>query len=322
MNGDYNFQTIQMSLMALAGGLFMLASGGEFLVSGATKLAERWGMSILLIGLTVVAFGTSMPELFVSLAAIFQGYPDIMTGNIVGSNIANIGLILGICALLTPVEVKWSHISKELYMMIAVSIIVILIAWHGNFSRFTGILFVIALVLFTLHSFRVAYCKKSAYTKEAEHKRLVRHSYPYIMIMIVGGFLFLAYGSGFFIDGAVDVARHFGISELIIGLTLAAIGTSLPELAASIAAVRRRQSNLLIGNVVGSNLFNFLMVFGCAGIIKPFTLSPQLLGRDLPVMLAFSAVLVPTLIFRHRLDRLTGLFLLGAYLLYLLLLQQ
>ncbi len=297
------------------GGLIMLVGGGEALVGGATRLAERLGMKPLLIGLTVVAFGTSVPELFVSLTAAFKGYPDIMIGNVVGSNIANVGLILGCCALLTPLTLTIGEVWYELLLVSGGSVLLMLCSGYGYFPRAMGLLFVL-----TLTGYTILVCNNGLRGRNKE-KEDNRHSttdkgFPLMLGLILLGLFLLATGSNLFIRGAVDLARHFGISELIIGLTLAAIGTSLPELASSLAALRHNESGLLIGNVIGSNMFNLFMVLGLTGLLKPFSLSPDLLHRDLPVMLAFTLVLIPILHKTGGTRRIHGVFLLGGYLLY------
>lgn len=307
-----------LSSIALAGGLLMLTAGGEFLVSGATKLAKRLGMTSLLIGLTVVAFGTSMPELFVSLVALFQDHPDLLTGNVVGSNIANVGLILGICALITPLPVSFRSVFLELYILLAATIILFIAAWFGIFPRFLGLIFFTSLILYTVQSFRLA-AKKNKKLKEKKTAARAPEKYPLpaCIGMIVLGLGLLPLGSNFFIKGALDMARHFGISELIIGLTLSAVGTSLPELASCLAAIRQRQTEILTGNIIGSNLFNLFMVLGFCGILTPYPLTKHLLTRDIPVMFSFSAILLPILAGHRGLSRLHGFILLGAYIAYL-----
>ena len=318
MNVAPNYSSIHLSWIALVSGLVLLTGGGEFLVSGAAKLAKRFGMSSLLIGLTVVAFGTSMPELFVGLIALFQNHPDILTGNVIGSNIANIGLILGICALITPLPVRFKSVSLELYLVLIATVIVFLAAWQGIFQRYIGFIFFVTLIFYTLQSFRLAARKKRREKKnELESQLMEKYALPSIIALTVAGLVFLPIGSNFFIKGAVDIARYFGVSELVIGLTLAAVGTSLPELASCLAAIRLRQTNILAGNIIGSNLFNLLMVLGFCGLIRPYPLSANLLTRDIPVMFSFSAVLLPILAVQQGLSRLHGFILLAAYFGYL-----
>jgi len=319
MNFEPNYSSIHLAWTALAGGLVLLTAGGEFLVSGAAKLARRLGMSSLLIGLTVVAFGTSMPELFVSLIALFQGHPDILTGNVIGSNIANIGLILGICALITPLPVRFRTIYRELYIVLAAVIIVFIAAWHGIFPRFLGFIFFAFLIFYTVQSFRLA--GRSQKREQKRKQAPGKYPLPVVITLTLIGLGCLPVGSNFFIKGAVDVARHWGVNELVIGLTLAAVGTSLPELASCLAAIRQRQTEILAGNIIGSNLFNLLMVFGFCGLLIPYPLSTSLLTRDIPVMFSFSAVLLPILAVQQGLSRLHGFILLAAYIGYLYILR-
>ena len=299
------------------GGLLMLVGGGETLVAGATRLAARLGMKPLLIGLTVVAFGTSIPELFVSLTASLQGYPDIMIGNVVGSNIANIGLILGCCALIAPLTLTMREVWVELLLVVCGSVLLMLCSGYGFFPRTMGLLFVLTLVSYT-----VLICINSMKDNSEVPPQLADDvqdnsmPLPMLLFLITIGLVLLATGSNLFIRGAVDLARFFGVSELIIGLTLAAVGTSLPELASSLAALRHGESGLLIGNVIGSNMFNLFMVLGLTGLIHPFHLSPSLLYRDLPVMLAFTLLLLPVLHTTGGTKRWHGLLFLGSYLLY------
>ncbi len=297
------------------GGLIMLVGGGEALVGGATRLAGRLRMKPLFIGLTVVAFGTSVPELFVSLTAAFKGYPDIMIGNVVGSNIANIGLILGCCALLAPLTLTIGEVWYELLLVSGGSVLLMLCSGYGFFPRAMGLLFVLTLTGYTILACNNGLRGRNKKVEENQDAPS-RMGLPLMLGLIFLGLFLLATGSNLFIKGAVDLARHFGINELIIGLTLAAIGTSLPELASSLAALRHNESGLLIGNVIGSNMFNLFMVLGLTGLLKPFSLSPDLLHRDLPVMLAFTLVLIPILHTTGGTRRIHGIFLLGGYLLY------
>jgi len=321
MNLEPNYPSILLSWIALIGGLVLLTAGGELLVSGAGKLAKRLGMSSLLIGLTVVAFGTSMPELFVGLIALFQDHPDILTGNVIGSNIANVGLILGICAIITPLPVRFKSVSRELYIVLAAALVVFIVAWHGFFPRFLGFVFVAFLIFFTVQSFRQEARNKTSTRLEPGGDNTNKlSSLPSIILATIIGLGFLPLGSNFFIKGAVDIALHFGVSELVIGLTLAAVGTSLPELASCLAAIRQRQTKILAGNIIGSNLFNLLMVLGFCGLLVPFPMSSSLLFRDIPIMFSLSAVLLPILAVQQGLNRLHGFILLLSYICYLFIL--
>lgn len=310
---EQHFSSIYISLVALVGGLTILVAGGEALVSGSVKLASRLGMSSLLIGLTVVAFGTSMPEFFVSLTATLQGQADIMLGNVVGSNIANVGLILGCSALLSPLTAHFRLFANELYLVIAASLTVAGLAWYGHFSRPFGLLFIFTLVMFTWRSFK----NGAEESRDNGEEQGEQASYWLIFLLCGSGLAGLSYGSNLFITGAVDVALFYNVSSLIIGLTMAAVGTSLPELASSISAIRRKETDLLLGNIIGSNLFNLLMVLGGTALIKPFDLGEELLVRDLPIMTLFSAMLIPLLFFGNKITRLHGFLLLSTYGLYM-----
>jgi cation:H+ antiporter len=306
--------SIYMAFAATACGLILLVGGGESLVAGATRLARHLGMKPLIVGLTVVAFGTSVPELFVSLTASFQGYPDIMIGNVVGSNIANIGLILGCSALLVNLRLTVQEVWIELLLVTCGSVVLMLCSGYGFFPRSVGGLFLLTLVSYTVLTVRTSLNGKNS--PEPVPAQAAQMSLWLVVGLIIAGLILLAVGSNIFIKGAVDIARYFGLSELIIGLTLAAIGTSLPELASSLAAIRHKESGLLIGNIIGSNMFNLFMVLGLTGLIKPFPLSPSLLHRDLPVMLIFTLALIPILHRTGGTRRWQGVLFLVAYVSY------
>lgn len=307
-----NFPPLFSALGAVFIGLLMLVAGGESLVNGATRLAQRLQMPAYLIGLTVVAFGTSVPELFISLTASLQGHPDIMIGNVIGSNIANVGLIMGSCALLAPLQMNLKEVWTELLIVIAASVFLIFCSGYGMFPRVVGIMFIITLVGYTYLTY--ANHNNGVPQKEKQqHKASSRYAHLSILLFIIAGLVLLAIGAMVFIQGAVSVARYFGISELVIGLTLAAVGTSLPELAASIAALRQKETALLVGNIIGSNMFNLLMVLGLTGLIKPFAIDQQLLQRDLPVMFAFTVVIIPIFLRDGRTKKWHGVLLLCAY---------
>lgn len=315
MFASFSPLSLGMAFLFVAAGLTLLVIGGEALVAGATKLARRSGMSPLLIGLTIVAFGTSVPELFVSLTASLQNHPGIMIGNVVGSNIANIALILGISALILPLSLTLREVWIELLIVLAGSVILLFCTALGHFPRSIGLIFLLTLISYTYFSYSNQNNNKrenGADSLDADGKTSVLSS----LVMIGAGLFFLALGADIFIQGAADVARYFGISELIIGLTLAAVGTSLPELASSLSALRRNQAGLLIGNVIGSNMFNLFMVLGLTATISPFELSRSLLYRDLPVMLAFTLILIAILRYEGGTSRWHGVLLLSGYIGY------
>lgn len=305
---SYTYSSITLSTLAVLGGLIFLIGGGELLVAGAVKLAKRLGMNPLLIGLTVVAFGTSMPELFVSLTACGEGLPEIMLGNVIGSNIANIGLILGISALISPLTIHYSRLRLELFALLLVGLLTCLLAWHGFMSRPAGLLFVLLLLVYTIFSY-----KSPHHLAEIDDDSPPATPLTIIFVLILLGLILLAQGSDLFIAGAKDMALFFHVPTLIIGLTMAAVGTSLPELASCISAIHRNEPDLLIGNIIGSNLFNLLMVMGGTAMVFPFSFPIASLHRDLPIMIFFAALLIPQLRLYHKLTRLTGFLLLTLY---------
>jgi cation:H+ antiporter len=299
-------------------GLTTLTFGAEALVRGSASLAIRLGLTPIIIGLTIVAFGTSTPELVVSLGASLNNQADISIGNVVGSNIFNIGIILGLTALLCPVKVSLHVIKHDCPIMIAVSLLALFLITEGTISRLAGIVLFTALVAYT--GFTIWLAKKEI---SAEIERQFQDGVPsqskslYIdLLFIVGGLLLLVAGSRLLVGSATDIARLMGISEAVIGLTIIAAGTSMPELATSIVAALRCQPDIAVGNVVGSNIFNILGILGAASIAKPLS-ATGITKLDLWVMVVFSIALLPLLYTDLKLQRWEGgllLFGYGAYL--------
>jgi len=299
-------------------GLTTLTFGAEGLVRGSASFAIRLGLTPLIIGLTIVAFGTSTPELVVSLGASLSNQADISIGNVVGSNIFNIGIILGLTALLCPVKVSLQVIKHDCPIMIAVSLLALFLITEGTISRLAGIVLFTALVAYT--GFTIWLAKREV---SAEIERQFQDGVPsqskslYIdLLFIVGGLLLLVAGSRLLVVSATDIARVMGISEAVIGLTIIAAGTSMPELATSIVAALRRQPDIAVGNVVGSNIFNILGILGVASIAKPLS-ATGITKLDLWVMVVFSIALLPLLYTDLKLQRWEGGLLLlgyGAYL--------
>ncbi len=292
-------------------GLSLLVAGGESLVRGSADLAKGVGVTAFVVGLTVVAFGTSVPELFISLTASLQGHADIMIGNVVGSNIANVGLILGCCALFAPLRLPLREVWNELLIVVGASVMLMFCSGYGLFPRIVGVFFTLVITGYTVLVY--LHAKKSHQQSDGGTLSLTAKGLFLLLFMIVLGLGLLAVGSHFFINGAITLARLLGVSELIIGLTLAAVGTSLPELASSLAALRHGETGMLIGNVVGSNMFNLLMVLGVTSVIKPFAIDPSLLQRDLPVMLGFTLILIPLLLRDGTTKRWQGFLLFCGY---------
>jgi cation:H+ antiporter len=296
-------------------GLAILYIGAETMVNSSSRLAASYGIRPLVIGMTVVALGTSMPEMMVSLLASFRGSSDIAAGNIVGSNIANIGLILGFTALIAPLLVPRSLLRREVPIMIGASLLFWLLSSDGTLSFADGALSFTLLLVF------LGYCLRTARSKngeaEAGSAMLASCSRPRDALLVLGGMIGLGIGAEMMVRSAVILARAFGISELIIGISVVAIGTSLPELAASGVSAWKGHAELSIGNVLGSNIFNILFVLGICPMIRPLTIDPSLLRLQLPIMLLFSVGLIPLLGHRYKICRWKGLLLLGGYLAFI-----
>ncbi len=296
-------------------GLAGLAYGGDLLVANASRLAGALGVSPMVIGLTVVAFGTSAPELAASVVAALRGSPELALGNVIGSNIANVGLILGASALMWPLATRWSFVRKEVAFMIGASIAAALLLLDGELSRLDAGLLLVGLVVFLFVSFRGGGMAAPAAPLVAAER--TPSSRPALLALAGAGLLALAAHA--LVTGAVGLAEVWGVSERVIGLTMVAIGTSLPELASSVAAAVRRQGDIVLGNIVGSNVFNLLSVLGIAGVIQPLQADVSALRLDLLVMLAAAVLVAPMAVSGWRVGRREGAFLLVCYLAYVLL---
>lgn len=297
------------AVLVLAG-LVMLCFGGNWLVSGGTGIARRLGISPVIIGMTIVAYGTSTPELAASMAAAGE-HGEIILGNIVGSNIANVGMVIGIAAVLAAIAVK-KDIRTEILLMIGFSLLLVVLSIDGMISRYDGVLLIGLLVAFTLYSYM-----KAKRTIHADvHDAKSGDTYVKSGGLIAVGVVLLGAGAWLTIENAVVLARSFGLSERIIGITVIAIGTSLPELITSVIAVKRGQTGIGIGNIVGSNIYNILMITGAAAVIAGITVAPQTF-IDYTVMIGFSLVLLAGLATRI-IGRRTGIGLVIGYAAYLL----
>jgi len=304
--------------LLVAGGFFLLFAGADGLIRGSVRLSLRSGISPLVIGLTVVAFGTSAPELFVSLRANFAGNGNLAAGNIVGSNIFNIAVILGISALLKPINVKSQLISQDIPVMIGASALFFVMSRNLSIARMEGGILFFLLLLYVVITVRLAKkWKEPELAEEFEHMMPVSRGRLSIDVLLVaGGIALLLTGSHLLVQGAVRIAIDAGVSQAIIGLTLVAAGTGLPELATSVVAAMKKESDLAVGNVIGSNIFNLLCIGGLSPLIKPLSF-PEIEWMDFTVMMVLSVVLLPLCWTRMRLGRREGLLLLAAYAAYL-----
>ena len=314
-----------LPILLLLAGLVLLVGGAEIFVRGAARLAAMLGVSPLVIGLTVVAFGTSAPEIAVSVQAGAAGQADIAIGNVVGSNIANILLVLGISAAIAPLVVSHQLVRLDVPIMIFVSVLFLAFGYDGEISRLEGgILFGMA-IAYTLLLLWLSRRHRASLDAE-EFDREFGNAPPRVPsqwfrqgAMVVGGGLLLVWGSNWLVDGAVAVARSFGVSELVIGLTIIAVGTSLPEAATSVVASLRGERDIAVGNLVGSNIFNILVVIGVSSLVVPgggLSVSSAALGFDIPVMLAVALACLPIFANDHRIHRWEGWMFFGYYLAY------
>lgn len=300
-----------MDWILLLVGLVGLFLGGEALVRGAVGVAQRLAIPPLLIGLTVVGFGTSTPELLVSVDAALRGVPDIAIGNILGSNIGNILLIVGLSALVWPIRVLGSTLRRDTAVMMAAALALVPLFWMGVMGRGAGAALVAGLVAYLVWAYR----QPGDGPTEESPAPLAPLWMSLLWVGVGLGALML--GARFLVDGAVSIARGYGISEAFIGLTIVAVGTSLPELATSLVAAFRRQSEIAIGNIVGSNIFNVLGILGVTALVTPIPVAGRFLTLDLPVMILVSALLTTLLLLRPRIGRGAGMMLLLGYAAYL-----
>ncbi len=307
-------------------GLILLYVGAEFLVRGSSRLALLARIPPIIIGLTVVAFGTSFPEFVTSMVAAWQDKIDLAIGNIVGSNITNICLILGISGIIIPITIDPTMVKKELNWMMATSILFWIFGLGGTINHLEGAVLFAGIFAFTLIMIRNSMKERQnikdeeSLTRESEklHKLPVSARFSIYLVMTVGGIILLMFGSNWLVESATNIARIFGVSEVIIGLSLVAFGTSLPELATAIIAIVRKENEILLGNIVGSNIFNILFVGGALSAFFTAPINPRILSFDLPVMLIVSFFLTLVVIKRKKISHLTGSFLFTIYILYII----
>jgi cation:H+ antiporter len=318
------------TLLLLAGGLALLVLGGEFLVRGAVSLARRLGVSPLVIGLTLVGFGTSTPELVTSVQASFAGSPGIAVGNIVGSNIANLLLILGLSALIAPIAVSSSALKRDGAVMLAVAVLFAVVAWALPLGHWVGAGFLVLLVGYVVHAWRqeragaieghTAAFDKAEAVEQVDHALRPAETARGALLTAIGfavaGLVLVVFGGRFLVGGAIALATSLGVSQTMIGLTIVAVGTSTPELVTSVVAALRGQSDVALGNVFGSNIYNILGIGGATALIAPTTVPPEIVRFDNPVMLAVSASAVLMAWTGRRIGRHEGAVLVAGYVVY------
>lgn len=309
------------TFLQIIGGLLLLGLGGEALVRGAVGAARRLGVSEVMIGLTFVGFGTSSPELITSVDAALLGSPGIALGNVVGSNISNVLLIFGLIAVVRPVTVIRSAVMRDGSVMLAASLLLVAVGiFVGDLARWVGVLFVVALAAYITY----AWCRERTDGAEARLHEQESEFYDPVpvtlwkaLLMTVAGLALLMLGADLLVNGAIALARLAGLSETIIGLTIVAVGTSLPELVASLTAALRGRGGVAFGNIVGSNIYNVLGILGVTAIITPFTFPSDIVWRDWLAFLGSAGLLVFHALTGQRVTRWEGGSLLAGYVLYL-----
>ncbi len=303
-------------------GLASLYWGAEWLVRGACRIARALSVSPLVIGLTVVAFGTSMPEMVAGVVAAWNGSTDIALGNVLGSNIANVGLILGIAALVHAIPLRLKLLQREAPIMLITTALVYLLAARGTIGRLEGLALFLGLVGFTWLTLRWAHSEREEVSQEFDQFEqelglAVPGSLWTETLRLVAGLLALSVGAQLMVTAAVDLAGQLGVSEFLISVSMVAVGTSLPELATSLVAITRGEYDVLVGNIVGSNIFNLLGALGLAAVVRPIPVAPEIVALDLPIVLAFSLAMLAGLWTHRGIVRWEGGVLLAGYVAYL-----
>ena len=309
-----------LNIILLIVGLFILILGGDFLVRGASSVALRAHISPLVVGLTVVAFGTSAPELLISVKAALAGSPDMTMGNVVGSNICNLALVLGVTALIGVIKVQPDSIKIDWPVTMGSSLLLyfMLKGDQPMINTYEGILFILLLVIYTVLIIRKSR-KENKAMRELEEEMGLPDSSPNAWkdaFYIAAGCAGLYYGAGWFVGGAQELAFYLGVSERIIGLTVLALGTSLPELVTAIVASIKKETDLALGNLMGSNIFNILSILGITSIIKDIHVSEKIIEHDVTIMLGITLLILPLMLYKRSLGRVSGAILLAVYLVY------
>lgn len=308
-----------MTLLLLVVGLVLLTFGADVLVKGASSLAGSLGISPLIIGLTVVAFGTSAPELSVSVSSAFKGSAEIAVGNVVGSNICNVLLILGLSAMAASLVVQKQLVRFDIPIMIYGSLLVLLMSIDGIISRIDGLLLFSGIVAYTVFLIKEARRQGVAVVEGADDIAPPQPLWKNIILIVVG-LVMLVVGSQWLVDGAVEIAKYFGLSELVIGLTIVAVGTSLPELATSVMASLKGERDIAVGNILGSNIFNIGVVLGLSGMVAPdgLPVAQSSLVVDIPVMILVAFACLPVFLANYTVTRSDGVAFLVCYVVYVL----
>ncbi len=297
-------------------GLLILFISGKFVVESSVAISQLFRIPKMIIGLTVVAFGTSAPELLVSLQAAFSGYPEIAMGNVVGSNISNILLVLAITAIIFPIPVPRSSVIRDWPIMMAVSLMLFAFSWNGGLSRLEGLILILLLLLYIL--FSVFQAKRIIHISRDSPEQATMSWWVATLIFLVSC-VGLALGADLLVDNAAQIAEEVGISKRVVSITMVAVGTSIPEVATSVIAAFKKETDISVGNIVGSNIMNILSVLGFTSVINPIRVDTEIARFDIPWMLAVSLVLLLLMLpaSRSRITRWEGILMIVIYLLYI-----
>ena len=296
-------------LYLIIGGAFLFF-GADWLVKSAVFFANRLKISSFVIGLTVVAFGTSLPELVISMKAVLTDASTIAIGNIVGSNIANVGLVLGFTSLIFPMAIHFQRIKRDLFIYLIVCIVFIVFLYNGVISRIEGFALFTGLVLYTWS------CIRYRREQDVESVKPIGKTSK-VLILFIFGIIGLYLGADLFIKGAVKLASLLGVSEVVIGMSVVALGTSLPELSTCVVASFHKEHTISVGNIIGSNIFNILSVIGIVGFVKPIISPQEILTFEIPIMIAFGLVLIPLALVKQPISRIYSTLLILAYFVFI-----
>ncbi len=317
-------QNILLSVMAIIIGFGLLVWGAERFVNGAAAIARNFGVAPLIIGLTVVGIGTSAPEILISIIAASQGNPALAVGNALGSNITNIALVLGITAIVMPLTVKSETLRREYPIMFIVMLLALMLVMDGHLGQIDGLILISGLFVMLFWMIQQGKKQKRDPMEKEFEQEIPRISSQKAFLWLTIGLILLIISSRGLVWGSINIAKAAGISDLVIGLTIVAIGTSLPELAASIMSALKKEHDIAIGNIIGSNMFNLLVVFGIPGLMSPHVIDSSILERDFPFMIGLSiALFIMAYGFKNkhgRINRFEGSLLLGGYVTYMVVL--
>ena len=311
---------IFFDILLLGAGIVLLIKGAEWLVEGAISFARRFGLSPLVIGLTIVAMGTSAPEVAASIAATLSGSGDIAVGNVFGSNIANLALVGGLCALIRPIKVRSAAIWRDMPIMIASALLLWPILKNGSLNRSPALFLLLlfaAILILMIRTERKSLTRPDLSDEEQELLQKAPKRLGTALLLITVGLIGLAAGAELTVSSASSFGRIIGLSEAVIGMTIVAVGTSLPELITCLVASFKGHDDLSIGNLVGSNIFNTLLVLGAAGLVRPFSITPQIMKTDYWIMIAVSVLFSLFALIHGKISRPAGFLLIAVYVAYL-----